>query len=273
MPRKASLSITKPTEFRMMFPEETLQLIQSTAQKAQEARLLPELSGDGRKAFVQQGGAVKEFPLPPPLREHLVHTLDDLIAYAFRPDNPKPVVWHGVTGVVLLPDDADRRDRIVFPLAFSERYLCLAKLAKEAKALNQQQFVRLLRRDLGIDAATVQQFRKLDWKNGDNGSSEVNPHNMKVSKSILAEVNGVKDIPEELTVPTPVYSQCGERTEYNVQCYIEIDAVNQVFGFGPLPDELTKIIDLAQADIRGRLDKALAANGDREAIPVYYGAP
>ena len=44
-----------------MLPMETVKLIQEKACEAQAAKLLPELSGDGRKAFVQQGDQVKEF--------------------------------------------------------------------------------------------------------------------------------------------------------------------------------------------------------------------
>ena len=250
-----------------MLPEETLKLIQDTAQQAQAATILPALNVDGRKAFVQQGSEIKEFTLPPPVRNHTVNELSDLIAYALRVDNPHPVVWHGQTVVTLLPDDTDRRDAVVFPLTASGRFKCLAGLEMKPVALTQQQFVRLLRRDLGMAAVIVQQFRKLDWKDGSNGSSEVSPTNLRVGKSIVAEVQGVSELPEELTVPTPVYLNTGERDEYNVQCFIEIDPQNQAFGFGPLPDELAKIIDLHQANICNRLRAAL---GD---IPIYHGTP
>lgn len=250
----------------MLHPE-SLKLIQDTAQQAQKAIVLPELSTDGRKAFVQQGNEIKEFVLPPPRRRHTVNLLADLIAYALRTENAKPVVWHGQQGVVLIPDDGDRRDLVVFPLTLSSRYSCLAKLAKEPQAMNQQKFCRLLRRDLGIEAVIVQQFRKLDWKDGSGGSSEVTPTNLRVSKSIVAEVQGVAELPEELTVPSPVYVESGERDEYNVQCSIEIDVQNQAFMFGPLPDELSRIVDLHQANIRKRLEAALGT------IPIYNGTP
>lgn len=254
----------------MFLPKETLELIQQTARDAQAARLLPEL-GDGRTAFVQQGDAIKNFPIAPAVRLHEVRNLVDLIAYALRPDNPRPVVWHGPGGVVLVLDDADRRDRVVFPLTFSDRYLTLAKLAESRPALSQAQFVRLLRVDLGLNALVVKQFRRLDWQDGRSGAAEISHGNERISQSIVAKIQGVDELPDELQVPTPVYRQDGERTEYLVRCFVEVDPANQVFGFGPMPDEMTKIIDRAQADIRSRLDAGTARDDGQ--IPTYYGQP
>jgi hypothetical protein len=130
-----------------------------------------------------------------------------------------------------------------------------------------------LRLELGLDSLVVKQFRRIDWQNGGEGSTEINHGNARVGKSIIAKVQGIDELPDELQVPTPVYTQAGEREEYLVRCFVEIDPTNQVFGFGPMPDELVKIVDLAQSNIRKRLDKALAASGDRPAVPVYYGRP
>jgi hypothetical protein len=257
----------------MMLPQETLKLIQETAQKAQQARVLPELSGDGRRAFVQQGDTIKDYTIPPSARSHVVHRLDDLIAYALRADNPKPVVWHGVTGVVLLPDDADRRDRVEFPLAYSERYMCLAKLAAEPQPLSQSQFIRLLRLELGLDSLVVKQFRRIDWQNGGEGSTEIQHGNARVAKSIIAKVQGIDELPDELNVQVPVYQQTCERQTYVVKCAVEIDTVNQQLQLVPFPDELERVIDLAQASIHDRLIAALDGMDGQKTIPVYYGEP
>ena len=87
-----------------------------------------------------------------------------------------------------------------------------------------------------------------------------------MGKSIVEKVEGVDQLPDELEVPTPVYSESGEREEYLVRCGIDIDAVNQRFRLVPLPDELCRVVDLAQASIRRRLEDALEC-------PIYYGNP
>ena len=251
---------------------QALELIQETAQRAQEATLIPELSGDGRTAFVQQGEEIKQFAIPPKPRDHQVHSLVDLILYARRQEVKAPVVWHGCQGVVLVIDDADRRDHVSFPLTASKRLLTLQKLADDKPAFDQAKFIRLLRVDLGMDnLKVVAQFRKLDFAFGNEGSGEVRHGSDRLGKTITAKVAGVDELPDELDLPVPVYQQTGERQEYIVRCAIEIDTVNQKFQLVPLPDELERVSDLAQASIHDRLTAALGAIDGQPAIPVYYG--
>ncbi len=258
----------------LKLPVDTLELIQKTAQKAQKARLLPELSMDGRKAFVQHGDQIKEFDIAPPNRMHMVRSLVDLILFARRPENAAPVVWHDASRVTLVVDDADRRDLVCFPLTLSNRFEVLGRLAEKKPVMNQTQFVRLLRVELGLDnLATVAQFRKLDWQHTSEGSGEVQHGNNKMSKSVLAKVQGVADLPDELSIEVPVYQQAGERQVYVVRCAVEIDAVNQQLQLIPLPDEMERAVDLAQANIHERLTAALGAVDGQKGIPVYYGTP
>jgi hypothetical protein len=251
-----------------------LELIQQTARDAQATRLMPELSGDGRKAFVQQGGEIKEFDLAPPARRHHVHSLVDLILYARQQRNKSPIVWHGVDDVVLLTDDADRRDFVFFPLTHSTRFLVLRELAEKKPAFDQAKFIRLLRIDLGLDnVAVVAQFRKLDFTMSDVGVGDIKHGQSRLGKEIAAKIEGIADLPEELPVPVPIYQETGEREEYLVRCAVEIDPINRVFQLLPMPDELERVLDLAQAGIHKRLTTALSAIDGQAAIPVYYGEP
>jgi hypothetical protein len=253
-----------------MLPVETVKEIQARACEAQSAKLLPELSGDGRKMFVQQGMEIKDFALEPKPRQHCVHSLVDLIVFARREDNKAPIVWHSEQGVCLLTDDGDRRDRVVFMLTKSDRFAVLEQLAEKKPCLDQRQLVRLLRVELGLDnVKVVQQFRKLDWQFSDETAGEVKHGQDRLGKTINAQVAGVSELPDELDIEVPVFKQTGERTEYKVRCAIEIDTVNKQFQLVPMPDELERVMDLAQADIHKRLSEGLA----EKKIPVYYGAP
>jgi hypothetical protein len=248
----------------MEFSEKTLALIQDTAVKSKEAIRLD--LDDPRTAFIQHGDEIKQFVVPPPVRRHTLHSLSDLIAYAQSDAATKPVVWHGPDGVVLVMDDSDRRDLVTFPLTFSARYQRLRQLAADKPSFDQSRFVRLLRIELGLDnAAVVSKFRKLDWENGDKAAGRVQHGDMRLSKEVVAKVQGVDELPEEIRVPIPVYNQAGERQEYEMVCAVEIDTVNRAFQLIPLPDEIERVLDLAQDDIRKRL------TGELET--VYYGEP
>lgn len=261
--------------------KQAIGLIQNTAVEAAAARVV-EVPGDGRKILVQYAEQLKEVAVPPPCRKHAVHTLADLIEYTLRviakippdapPDPPRvgPVVWHGVKGVVLVIDDEDRRDLVTFPLTYSRRLMRLCSLEQDKPTFDQKRFVRLLRTELGLpNEGVVAKFRKLDWKVADEGSGSVQHGKDRMGKSIQAEVQGSDELPEEISVPVPVYQEAGERQEYIVRCAVEIDAINQSFALIPLPEEIQKAIDNAQANIRDRLSLAIGAS--RAAI--YYGAP
>lgn len=265
-----------------MLQADAVKLIQDTAKESQAAKLLPEIPGDGRTAFVWQAGELIEIQVPPPVRRHEVHSLDDLVNYAkaiheANTDSeaaPRlPVAWHGAKGVTLVIDDSDRRDLVHFGLTLSKRFAVLQKLEKDKPAFEQGAFVRLLRIDLGLDNnRVVYQFRKLDWSTGDDGVGQIEHARAKIGKAITAKVEGIAELPEELDVVVPVYQQSGERQEYIVRCAVEIDTINRRFQLLPLADELERVLDLAQASIRTRLNSEIGADSD-VGIPVYYGEP
>ena len=240
-----------------------IELIQNTATRAEKA--VVHHLGDERKVHVQQGNTLTPIDIPPPLRKHQVHTLADLLAYA--EGTPKPIVWHNGESVVLILDDNDRRDQVTFPLTYSERFRCLQQLAELKPSFDQTKFIRLLRISLGLDnVAIVSKFRKLNWENGDKGTATSKHGDNRLSREVIARVQGVEDLPDEIRVLVPVYQQAGERQEHEVLCAVEIDEVNRQFQLLPLPDEMARVVDLHQADIRSRIDAELNS-------PVYFGEP
>lgn len=262
-----------------MIEEKALTLIQETAKKSVAVYEVEALS-DSRNNYVFNGTEILRYPKAPPLRSHTVHSLADLVNYALgKPpviaageaiydESRNPVVWHGENNVTLILDDTDRRDTVVFPLTFAEKFQVLQLLHKEKPYYTQQDFIKLLRFRLGLDnSRVVAQFRKLQWEAGSTLNSQINRGDARLGKNIIEKVEGVDELPEELDVPAPVYAQTGEREQYNVRCGIEIDTRDQRFQLIPLPDELPRVMDLAQASIHQRLCAALEDSG----IPIYYG--
>lgn len=264
-----------------MIEEKALALIQETAKKSVAVYKVEALS-DSRNNYVFDGTKIVCYQKAPPLRSHTVHSLVDLINYALgKPpvdegaedqvayyEGRKPVVWHGENNVTLILDDTDRRDTVVFPLTFAEKFQVLQALHKEKPYYTQQDFIKLLRFRLGLDnSRVVAQFRKLQWEAGSTLNSQINRGDARLGKNIIEKVEGVDELPEELDVPAPVYAQTGEREQYNVRCGIEIDTRDQRFQLIPLPDELPRVMDLAQASIHQRLCATLKDSD----IPIYYG--
>ena len=114
----------------------------------------------------------------------------------------------------------------------------------------------------------MQPFRRLDWKYGTSGTTDIQRGRESLSKDILAEVNGVAELPETLRIRVAVYDVAGEREPLEVVCFVEPDPRNQTLTLVPCPGEVQRAVDVAQASIRERIN---AAVGDK--IRVYYGTP
>jgi len=245
--------------------------INRLAELACEGKMIAIVPGidDPRKVYVDEGGQLKHVEIPPPLRNHTVGTLQDLIEYASRlGDDAAPVIWHYGNKVCLVIDDRDRRDVVTFPLTTSAEFDAIQTSPHDT--LNQPQLIRLLRFKLGADAALIDKFRRLDWSHSTEGRAEVRHGKESLGKEITAKVEGVDELPDEIVVEIPLYEQQGEREEYEIHLGIEIDTVNQQFRVAAMPGQLRSAIDSHQDTIHSRLVRDLHTKKD---IPIYYGSP
>lgn len=268
-----------------MLHADALKLIQETAQKAQTPVKIDVFTA-GRKAYHVVNGQVTDFDVPPANRQHVVKSLDDLIAYANalaadadKPNGPHPVIWHhGDSGcpcgdaVVCVCDDADRRDTVTFPLTRSEPFALLSGM--NPGRFSQRDFVRLLRFKLGYTGPALDLFKRLEWKSGVTATGTVGRGQESLGKQIMAQVTGVDELPEEIEFDAPVYRERGEQTPYRVRCGLDYDVPNQTILMAPLPGEIDRAVEMAQASIRDRLENELVLlAGHETATPVYYGKP
>ena len=250
----------------------TLELIQQTAREAQTAKII-DVPGDGRTCYVQVGKELQEFTVVPDPRHHVVDTLADLVGYAIRANKvvagAQLVAWHGERAVCLVLDDNDRRDSVCFPLSYSAPFEVLVALTPNTW-FDQQAFIRLLRLSLGLDnTRVVQQFRRLDWQASSENQGVIEKGKESLSKSMLAEVQGVDELPDELAVELPIYANPGEDSLYRVRCAVEINPRDQMLALVPLPNE----IDRAKANAQFDIDKRLHAGLDKADVPIYFGQP
>ncbi len=250
--------------------KEAIQSITNLVEECDKATLIEE-AVDGRSATYSQRGKRFEIERSATVRDHNVHTLDDLIriAGAISPPAEKleggvggTVFWHGPAAVVLIVDDADRRDRVAFGLDFSKAFCILREAV--GHPFQQAEFLRFLRA-LDVDSATVAVFRRLDFTVIQAAEGDIQHGKERLGKTINAEVKGTTDLPEEMTVAIPVYSNKGERAAVSILCTIDLDPQRALIHFEPKGDELAEAIDSAQDSISTRLVDAF---GDDR---VFYG--
>jgi hypothetical protein len=216
-------------------------------------------------------GVIEKIPRPPKPRQHKVETLNDLLAAAGRYQDGKPAsVWFNVHEVVAITRDDDHPiDRVTFKLTMSDPWMELTLLESKSWC-EHKDFVRLLRINLagcGADAL-LESVRKMKFENGAVVTSEVARNRESLGRSITSQATGEKEIPEELTLSVPIYSNRGETDRYGIRCSVEVDPLRGLFRLLPMPDEIERVYGLALESIRSRLEDALPKD-----VPAFCGMP
>jgi hypothetical protein len=260
----------------MEMPVETLELLQSTAQKAQKPETI-EIPGENRIKHFALNGELKEIDVPPPNRKHTFRRLADLIDMAnlYGNNDGHPAVWHDQNQVVLLIDDTDRRDTAVFPLDATAKLRKMMHLEKEQPMMTQKQLVRLLRVDFELEAAKVAIFRRIDWSSNTTGQGTVERGRESLGRTIEEQVKGAQEIPESIVIPIELYRNLGEDEVYNLRCLVDFDIQDSLIQIIPAPGEIDHALHLHQMNIRERLEKGLLVESEKDvsAIQIYFGTP
>jgi hypothetical protein len=251
--------------------KEAIQHVESLAQRAASARVV-NIPGDGKTAFVEQNGSLARIPVTPPLRQHTVASVADLVKSAERWEHEEwgNVVWISCDKLVLVIDDSDRRETVTMPLVESYVFSRIKALAKNP-VVDQAALVRLLRVDLrGVVNATalLTAVRKLKFRQAESGHADIQHGNESMGRQIEAEVTGADAIPDSLVVETNLYSNPGlDEQKFTIGLDLEIDVKNQRFLLRPVPDEIEKVTAAQLASIRAEIEEA-----DSE-LPVFFGRP
>lgn len=236
-------------------------------------KVRPEIPSDGRSIFYEYDGKIVERAIPARLRDHKVHSLDDLIgAFAKWTNDNDGVIWLAPSGVTLVLNDACRRECVEFPLVTSVLFQKVQSLmSASCCALDQKQLLQLLRREFR-DAVGAREMRaavsRLNFKKVEQGNSSVSNGNESMGRSIEMEVCGAEDIGDQLIVRTNLWDNPGERESvFEIPVDVEIDVDNQRFLLRPLADEVEKAIAAGIEGIRCRLEE------DLPKATILYGTP
>lgn len=249
---------------------EAIRVIQNTARDASAAQILDLKDPDNY--HVRLGDEIVQVPK---LAEPRRHTVCDMPSFCLAFESfhkPGGSVWHNHERIVAILQDDTRRDKLTLDLRESDQLQALKSM--DRALLDQRTFCRDLKLRLGVEETFVGQFRRLDWQHKKEASGTSARGQDRMGISISDEVNGVADLPEELTLEIPIYDLTALPYRYKVPCLIEIDASQQKLGIVTKPDAITIAIDQAQHDIHDLLNKGLNCEdaGDAEVF-VFYGSP
>jgi hypothetical protein len=285
----------------MLREKETLELIQKTAVEAAssvgKAHVL-ELPGDQFAVITQEGVSAAQ-PVPPKARSHKLNSIDYAIRFAQHhsrqggpvagllpgpaaaapaadapaelptPEPTAVVVWYGIDKIVVMLDDATRRDVASCPLEFDPTFLLLQKSHNQKYC--QVEFRRLLRIDLATarrDDELLRWVSSMAFDNQSKTGATITNSKTSLGKAVLeAAMSELGECPDTITLDVCVLTDPSMRNfRQPITCAVEILANECAFRLVPLPNEINRAINDQLAAIGERLHHDLAC-------PVFQGTP
>ena len=232
--------------------KDTLQLIQETAIQSANAETLAhvlELPGYEYVIVSHKDGATISDPRAeaPSPRGHVLRSLESVVAFArhhgggfsrdaisglidgdvAEPPNSQlaaaeaaigkdVVVWYETAGIVVILDDAVRRDRAWLPLRLHPVYAMLQGIGE--KTFDQKKFRRLLRIDLGKysrNSDLLQWVSAVDFKTDSAEKFQRTRSSESLGKAVRTEVmSSAGECPEELVAVKPKASPIKPQDSY-----------------------------------------------------------
>ncbi len=249
---------------------EAMKYVAGLATQAQSLRPVP--VEDPKVARFYDGKQVIEVAKPRAARKHVVRTLADFIAYVQDGVGASsPAVWFDCGRVVgVLDDGGHGLDTVTLTLTASTLFQRLMTIEKSGTFYDQKAFVRLLKIELAgtLDPNVLaNRVRSIKFENGTVTRAAVQKQRESLGREIISSVSGEQEIPEEVTLAVPVFSNPGIEFVSAVKCAVEIDPPSGTFRLVPLPDELRHALDLAVEYVGGQLRHAMPE------VDVYWGEP
>lgn len=257
-----------------MIEAEALKLIQDTAVKAKAGKFFV-VPNDvpGRVHLIDADGSTAVYDAPQ-LAKHDAHDFAAVAAHAVAWQGR---VWYSPAGVVAVANDEAFPDACKLSLSPSLPFAQLQQWAKAGRGeVGHVEFVLMLRTVFAgcLDAhpSLADDVKRVDFKRVQDASSEVRKAGVSMSKSLMAEASGAKNIPDVLHFTVPAFEQAVATIRVPVRAAFDIDAQSERFRIVVLPGEISRAEDDACGFLRSVIGAALKAAGG-DAVPVYRGVP
>lgn len=287
--------------------KDTLELIQDTAKKSQEMKLM-QLPNDPEQHLLIGNGThqlitTKYHEKP---RKHVVESIADFAAAYHRwyldgedvaraiatpetgdtevaEEQPAPTivdqirtpnVWLDLPNwrLIFFVDEPLRRAWVKLKLTPSPQWLTLEKF-RNAVNLKQPGLVRLLRHDLRgcVDAAVLLAFRTVSFEKMQNARRQIESQQQRMDADLTARVAGEKK-PEEIFARVPVLASRELAFAVRVELSIDIDVENETFTLQAMPGDLDLALEEARAEIRSKVESELRQLG-LDKVTILCGNP
>ncbi len=254
---------------------ETVKLIQDQAVTASGAiNKCTGLSVSGMPAhqtfLIGPTGERELITLDPQPRKHSLASLDEAIAFINKKATEDSAVWFDLSGVVVVLDDATRRDIATLPLKLTPVMQLLARIEADGDRYDQKDFRRLLRVDL---ASARKDDKLLNWVSNAKFNTSTSVGGVVTSsKESLgrdiddAALSSAGEFPEEIGLEVRVFDDASLKETWGVKCAVELFLRESEFTLTPYPLELHNAIESEVFVIGKKLRESVK-------VPCFRGRP
>lgn len=197
---------------------------------------------------------------------------------------PRLFVFVGPKSVVALLDEADGIETVRFDLETSDNWKAIERLTdvpdegdEAGGPFLQKDLIDFLRREVNGEYEPpniVQKLRAVKFTKAVAGDSTVQNGRESMSRSVLTELVGVDQIPDEMVAEVPFYENArtndGALIEVGVTLCIDTDLAKEAFYLRPKAGEMAAAREFAMNKIAVALRETFAGYGD---ITVFVGSP
>lgn len=259
----------------MEFSVEALELIQNTAKKSVDQRLLP-VPNDPEKHLLLRNDGGYDWVTTPFVEQPRNHVVESIASFATAYANwgSGSPIWADLQNLklVFFTDGDLRRSRVTMNLRLSPQFHTMRGFAA-AKSLDQKTLVRMLRHDLAdcVDAGVLAAFRSVDFQKMQNSRQTIDHSRQSLDADVSAQIVGEKK-PEHFTVEFPLFATREITDSSRIRVTIDIDCDDRKFVLQAAPGHVDLAMDDAKDAVFTRLTNTLTELGYGEAL-ILMGSP
>lgn len=245
---------------------DAIQLIQDTAVDAKGAEgklaiVKPPAEPPHVYLTVGPDGKFAKQIAEPAGRNHRLITLDEVEHYVAEKGSEQTVVWYDRCGIVIVLDDATRRDFATMALNFSPTILLLMRLEKDKPGFEQKAFRKMLRTDLSEcqrDPRLFNWVSDLKFANMSGAVGQFSNNRESLGNDIEAQaVSGAGDCPDDVILDVRIFDDPSLLERHGMRCVFEFSPQEREFRLIPAPLAIHNAIELEMTYIGERLREKL----------------
>lgn len=258
------------------FDNEVLKNIQQTAVQAAGAKDKVQIVTLGREpdhiyGIVTPDGKVDIREATPAPRCHTLISLAEAVLYANEMGDPaRSVIWFDRSGVVILLDDATRRDMARLSLKLTPQFAALAHIESTKKLFEQKEFRRFLKIDMAgclRDSVLVNWVSDMEWDSSGKTQGRFTSQSESLGRDISQQaMSTLGECPEEISIDVRIFDDPALLKTSEIRCSVEVLPAEQRFRLLPLPLRLHDAIEVEIGTLGEELRKSTK-------LKVFRGCP